>query len=559
MLWRLSIDKLALIEKADLEFSEGFAVISGETGAGKSLLLGAIAAISGAYVTKDLIRSGADTALAEGVFIDVKQYFAEDEEVLSYFDEEDELILSREIRRNGRNLCRVNGRMVSMAFLRRIGDRLVDIHGQNDRQQIFRAERHLAILDRFGGKALQEAKNAYRKAYKAACELAKKEKELLADPEERELLCDRLRYQIHEIRVIDPQEDEDLILAERRNLLANQEKLKKGLAAALHYLSNDDDNVPSAAESLALAYDELYKLSPYSEKIRALSEEIDRASEVVHDSVSALYTLTESMDDDGGELEKTDRRLDQITRLKRKYGGDIAAVRAFAEKAEQRLEAILKAAESADALKEKRRRVNQVLQERGLALREERRKAAEVLSKAIGKELAELGMEQAEFRVHFKEKALSQAGPEGLEQCEFLLSANRGEALKPLAQTASGGEASRIMLAIKVILAEADNTPLLIFDEIDAGISGKTSAVVAAKLKRLSQSHQIICVSHQAQIAAKADTQFLIYKESDEERTRTYIRPLNAEERVSEIARLLSGNKDDAGSRALAERLLTEL
>lgn len=564
MLWRLVIDRLALIEHAELEPGEGFSVITGETGAGKSLLLGAVAAISGAQVSKDLIRSGAETALVEGVFLHVREHFSDDEEVLSYFEEgEDQLILAREIRRNGRNICRVNGRMVPLSFLRRIGDRLADIHGQNDRQQIFRADKHLGILDRFGDSRLQEAKEAYKRAYRASQELARKEKELLADPEERQLLTDRLRYQINEIREIDPQDNEDQSLAERRELLANQEKLNKGLSRVLDYLSDEGgaggERESSASACLAPAYDILLELSPYAETIGKLAESIDRCIEEVNEAVSTVYQLLDSLESKAGELEETDKRLDQITRLKRKYGGDIPHVKAYLAKAESRLESIEAAAEMADQLQEKRQLMDSVLEKRGLTLREARYETAEKLSSAITRELAELGMAQAEFRVHFRELPLSQAGPQGMEQCEFLLSANRGEALKPLARTASGGEASRIMLAIKVILAEADDTPLLIFDEIDAGISGRTTQVVAEKLKELSRSHQILCVTHQAQIAAKADAQFMIYKESDDERTRTFIRPLDQAEREYEIARLLSGDKEDERSLQLARQLLSEM
>lgn len=558
MLWRLVIEQLALIESAELEFGKGFGVITGETGAGKSLLLGAVAALSGSSVNKDLIRSGAETALVEGVFVDVRDFFRDDEEVLSYMEDDDQLILGREIRREGRNICRVNGRMVPLSFLRRIGERLADIHGQNDRQQIFLPDKHLAILDRFGREQTEAAKQAYARAYQAARELAKKERELLADPEERKLLTDRLRYQINEIKEISPQEGEDESLAQRRDFLANQEKLQRGLSLALNYLGGEEEGSRSAADCLALAYDELLELSPYAARIGELAEMIDRSAETVAEALNSLRQLLDSLDNKAGELEEVDKRLDLISRLKRKYGGDITEVNHYLHKAEERLADIEAAAEMADQLAEKRQLVNRVLEERGLALRKAREAAAAELSRAICRELAELGMEQAEFRVHFTEKPLSQATSQGLENCEFLLSANRGEALKPLARTASGGEASRIMLAIKVILAEADETPLLIFDEIDTGISGETTAVVGKKLKRLARSHQILCVTHQAQIAAKADAQFLIYKESDETRTRTFIRPLSGAEREREIARLLSGDKQDERSLELARQLLNE-
>lgn len=554
MLWRLEIDQLALIERAELELSEGFGVITGETGAGKSLLLGAIAAISGAAVSKDLIRSGADTALVEAVFLDVRRHFPDDEEVLSYLEEEDQLIIGREIRRNGRHLCRVNGRMVPLAFLKRIGGRLCDIHGQNDRQKIFEADKHLSLLDRFGREEIAPAKMAYHRAWQASVELSKQEKELLADPEERRMLTERLQYQINEIQNIDPQEGEDESLSRRRDLLANEEKLNLGIGAALQSLSGGS----GAAEALALAFAEIRELTPYLEALGPAVSNLEQASELVRETVSSLHHISDSLDSRPGELEAVDGRLDAITRLKKKYGGDIEAVRHFLKLAEERLERIEQAAAMADEIREKRLRVTAVLNERGLALREARKKAAERLSRSIRKELKELGMTQADFSVRFTEKDVARAGAEGMETCEFMLAANRGEALKPLAQTASGGEASRIMLAIKVILAEADETPLLIFDEIDTGISGETTTIVAEKLKRLGKSHQVLCVTHQAQIAAAADYQFMIYKQSDAERTRTFIRPLGAEERARELSRLLSGNREDERSLELARQLLRQ-
>lgn len=556
MLSRLEIDQFALIEHAEMELGRGFRVITGETGAGKSLLLGAIAAISGSSVSKDLIRRGAEEARVEGLFVGVRQYFADDAEVLSYMEEDDQLILAREIRLSGRNLCRVNGRMVPLSFLRHIGERLVDIHGQNDRQQIFRVDRHTAILDRFGRDRIEPCKQQYRRAYQALAELTKQERELLADPEERRMLCDRLRWQINEIHKLDPKPGEDESLASKRDLLANQAKIMNALARSLNLLRGDGSEERSALDAMAEAYDELWQLGPLSEKFKDLAASLDQLSEQLRGLVSELSRLSDMSEEEEGGLDLVEQRLDAITKLKRKYGGDIPAVLDFAEKASERLARIEEAASRADEIHAKRRKLLEVLQERGLALRAARQKTAEDMSLAICRELSDLGMDGAEFKVFFHEKELRRAGPEGLETAEFLLAANRGENLKPLASTASGGEASRIMLAIKVILAGADETPLLIFDEVDTGISGETTSVVAAKLKRLSESHQILCVTHQAQIAAKADAQFLIYKESDEARTRTYIKPLNQAEREREIARLLSGKKDDASSLKLARQLL---
>lgn len=555
MLLHLEIDQLALIEHASLDMGPGFQVITGETGAGKSLLLGAIGAITGQPVSRDLIRQGADRALVEAVFGEVRQYFQEDEEVLSLMDDsEDQLILGREIRQNGRNLCRVNARIVPLSLLKRIGETLADIHGQNDRQQIFRSEKHLHLLDRFGREKILPLQQEYTRAWQAWQELAKRERELLADPEERHLLTERLRYQINEIRTVAPKPGEDEELSKRRDLLANSERFREGISHALAALQGQEEE-EGASASLATAYSEVMKLSGYTD-FADYEVRLGEAIELVSDLISDLYKRLDSLEARPGELEETDQRLDAITRLKRKYGGSIEKVLEFLTQAEARLERIEAAAELADQLLERKQQLAHVLEKRGLALRAARHESAQEMAQAIMQELQDLGMASAVFQVHFTEYPVSGARAKGLETCEFLLSANRGEPLKPLADTASGGEASRIMLAIKVILAEADETPVLVFDEIDTGISGETTEVVGRKLRKLAGSHQILCVTHQAQIAAAADQQFLIYKESDEERTRTFVKSLDQTEREAELARLLSGHKEDSRSLELARQLL---
>ncbi len=555
MLERLEISQLALIEHAELDLATGFQVITGETGAGKSLLLGAIGAITGQSVNKDVIRGGSEEARVEAVFSAVQDLFAEDAEVLELIGDEDQLILAREIRANGRNICRVNARIVPLALLRRIGDVLADIHGQNDRQQIFRSEKHLGMLDRFGRETIKPLQVAYTRAYQAWQELARREKELLADPEERRLLMERLQYQINEIKVLALREGEDAELQKRRDLLSHQEKLELGLRQALVDLQGSEDD-SGASYHVANAFSEVQKLSFYADLAEPLSQ-LTQSAELIREAITSLYTMLDRLETHPGELEEVDQRLDAITRLKRKYGGDISSVLQFLAGAEDRLQRIEEAAEIADQIQERKKQLSAVLETRGLALREARQQAALALSEMIVAELRELGMRDAVFQVRFSEFGVSGARAHGLESCEFMLSANRGESLKPLAQTASGGEASRIMLAIKVILAEADETPLLIFDEIDTGISGETTEVVGRKLKKLALSHQILCVTHQAQIAAAADAQFLIYKESDVERTRTFIRQLSSAEREAEIARLLSGRSEDASSLDLARKLLS--
>ena len=558
MLESLEISQFALIEAVSLELAPGFNCITGETGAGKSLLLGAIGAITGEQISKTLIRQGSEKAKIDAVFTNVKDIFAENIEIESLIDSEDLLILSRELRVSGRNTCRVNGQLVPLSFLRNAGVSLADIHGQNDRQQIFEKAKHLAILDRFGHSDIDEKFAEYLKAYRALLEIKKLERNLLADPEERRMALERLDYQINEIQTVSPVLGEDEELRLKKNLLQNKEKIRQTLAQSISLFESNGhlreafgtlDNLDQIAANLE-------ELSSFDASFEKYLFSFNEALETLSDINLALKDELLSINSDGASLEEISSRLDRITRLKRKYNGSIEEVWKYFEEANKKRDDLLASSENVSKIKEKKEKVIAILEERGLALRQTRKAWAEKMEQGIEAELEDLGMKNARFKVKFNEFDVSEAGANGLEDCEFLLSANIGEEFKPLAKTASGGEASRIMLAIKVVLAQADNLQLLVFDEIDTGISGETTNIVAEKLKLLSRSHQVICVTHQAQIAAVADKHFFIYKETDSKRTRTNIREMSEAERLGEIARLLSGKSNDANSLELAAQLL---
>jgi DNA repair protein RecN (Recombination protein N) len=555
VLEHLEIRDLALIAHTGLDLGRGFQVITGETGVGKSLLLGAIEAISGKTVSKDLVRTGEETALVEGVFTDVRPYFEDNPEVLSYLEEDDMLIISREIRRNGRNICRLNGRMVPLSFIQQIGDRLCDIHGQNDRQQIFLRDKHLGILDRYGRDLIGPAKKDYNRVYRAWQELKRKEREILIDPEERRLYMERLEYQINEILDINPEPGEDETLRQKRDLLRNTENITEGLEQVLAYMDGSEES-PGLRDLLGLSRSQIQHLTLYFDGLEEDLNRLIETEELLDEVRRSLEKIQDRIDRDPQALAQVEDRLDKIHRLKLKYGGSIEEVRKYLDKARANLERTKEAGLLASTLEENKAKVLALLEEKAQALYEKRLEVAAELEENVMAELNELGMEGAEFKVRFKRLDLEEAKDYGLDQVEFMLSANKGEALKPLADTASGGEASRIMLAIKVTLAEADDTPLLVFDEIDTGISGRTTEIVGRKLEELGRTHQIICVSHQAQIAARADRHFYIFKESDDQRTRTHINLLKEEERSGEIARLLSGRSDDAKSLSLAQDML---
>lgn len=555
MLEHLEIKDLALIAHTGLDLGPGFQVITGETGVGKSLLLGAIEAISGKSVSKDLVRTGEETALVEAVFTNVRPFFEDNPEVLSYLEEEDMLIVSREIRRNGRNMCRLNGRMVPLSFIQQIGDRLCDIHGQNDRQQIFLREKHLGILDRYGRDLIEPARKDYNRVYRAWQELKRKEREILVDPEERRLYMERLEYQINEILDVNPQIGEDETLRQRRDLLRNTENITEGLERVLAYMDGAEDQ-EGLRDLLSQSRSQIQQLTLYFDGLEEDLNRLIEAEDLLDEVRRSLEKIQGRIDRDPETLVQVEDRLDKIHRLKLKYGGSIEDVQKYLEKAGEKLERTKEAGELASSLEESKAKVLVLLEEKAQVLSAARQKVAQELEQNVMAELDELGMEGALFKVHFKHLDIEEAKDYGLDQVEFMLSANKGEALKPLADTASGGEASRIMLAIKVTLAEADDTPLLVFDEIDTGISGRTTEIVGRKLEELGKTHQIICVSHQAQIAARTDRHFYIYKESDDHRTRTHINLLKEEERPGEIARLLSGRSDDSKSLSLARDML---
>ncbi len=555
MLSTLDIKHFALIESASLDLEPGFNCITGETGAGKSLLLGAIEAITGKQANRELIRKGADLATVDAVYTDVYDILSRDEEIESYLDkDEDQIILSREIRSNGKNLCRINGRPVTLSLLKSVGDKLADIHGQNDRQLIFDKDKHLELLDRFGHQEIYPAFENYQKAYKALQEVRRQEKILVADPEERKALLESLEYQINEIEEVNPQVGEDEVLREQRELLQNKEKIKDALLQGLIALEGVGETSGAITQMEELSSN-LQDLSIWNSEYEGILIETNDLIDDIYNLKNKLQDDLEYIESQGNQLDEIIRRLDKISRLKRKYNFTIEAVWEFHDKAVDKRKELIEAADNVDKLQKKKEQVIKILYERATILSDLRKKWAVKLQEGIEKELKDLGMSAARFKVDFKKFSLSDAKSYGLENAEFMIASNKGSDFKPLSKTASGGEASRVMLAIKVILAQADELQLLVFDEIDTGISGETSAIVAEKLKLLAKSHQILCVTHQAQIAAVADQQFFIYKASDET-TKTYIKPLNKEEREHEIARLLSGDSDDEQSLILARKLL---
>ncbi len=543
MLSRLEIRDFALIEYTAVDLCGGLTILTGETGAGKSIVIDSIGALTGNRMSRDVIRHGRDSAVITAVF-DIGNHFhgAHVLEELGISKDVTEFILTREIYQNGKTYARLNGNMIPLSTLKEITKTLLDIHGQHENQTIFGQETQSDLLDRFGGESVQTAIAKYQKDLVPYNECLRSLQEFIVDEAHKEQLIDILEFQIKEIKTIHPKIKEDENLAERRKIISNAEKIRTVLEESYFYL-NGDTNMPALAAvtgaknrighqlkgfeefaSLPVALTEIeYQLEDICEKIRG---EIDRIAV------------------EPGELERIDSRLDLLFRVKKKYGGSIEAVLDFYRDATQKLDSIRSSEERTQVLLKEKEQCFARLQEDAKMIYEQRIQAAQILESRIGEELNELGMKGTRFSVRIThQNAPPQLSRSGFDQIEFLISPNVGEDLKPLSRIASGGEASRIMLAIKTILAESDQIPLLIFDEVDTGISGKTAGLLGEKLLSISKTHQVLCVTHMAQIAARADQHIFIEKIVSDNETVTKTRFLNDEERITEIARLLSGGE----------------
>ena len=551
MLRRLEIRDLALIEEAVLEPGEGLTVLSGETGAGKSLLIGAIKGMTGARMGREWVRQGSERATLDAVWDDFESALPE-ELLVSIREEgesdEDSLYIGREILASGRSVNRLDGRLCPLNRLKEVGSYLADIHGQHDTQTIFRPETHLDMLDTYGAAAIKPAYAKYSQTWEALRELSRREKELVADPEARARVLDQLRFQTDELSAaeLEPGEDEKLLLEQQR--LSQMDKYRDRLSAALEALSGEEDSYGSEGTpsgvlpALALAEQALLEAVALAPELQTLTDQVILIRESGEDLLSDVSRHLDLAEADPERLEKISERLDRLTRLKRKYGGSIERMIVYYERARAKLDDLEAGEEKLAEVAAKRAKLEGLLTKQGRELRAARTSAAAALSKAIGKELRELGMEDAVFSVSFSERTLANAKADGLDQVEFLLSANRGEEPKSLARIASGGEAARIVLAIKVILAEADPIQLLVFDEVDTGVSGGTASQIGSKLWKLGRTHQVLCVTHSAQIAALADQHILITKSVEQGRTRTRLEVLDEAGREQELARILSGD-----------------
>jgi len=556
VLRELMIADFAIIEHLDLRFSPGFTVLTGETGAGKSIIIDAVSALLGERVDNDMIRAGASSARIEGFFeLDdrasrIVQAVLEAEGLEG--DEPNLLLLSREIRLEGRHLCRVNGRVVTLGLYRNITDHLIDIHGQGDHLLLFRVKHHLDALDDYGG--LIEQRKQMAAIFRQIQHVRRELQRLRQDEREAARQMDLLNYQAREIAAASLQVGEDDQLKTERNRLANAEHLLALAAETYHALQEGDEGQMSALDLIGLAVRNLGSLARIDGDMQQYLQAAETIEAQTEDLAQVLRSYCDDIEYNPARLQEVEERLNLISNLKRKYGESIEDILAYADEVNRKLESISHNEERLEALQAEEKRLLQQASQIARELSQLRQERAVALSQEVENQLADLRMERARFHVSISQVEAEDGLPvaeklynfdeTGYDRVEFLISANVGEPLRPLMKTASGGETSRLMLALKVVLSEADPVPTLIFDEIDAGIGGRIGSVVGMKLWKLTSHHQVLCVTHLPQIAAFADHHYRVYKEIVGERTQTKVDLLTGPDRIQELAQMLGSDTD---------------
>ena len=547
MLSLLHIENIAVIECADISFDRGFNVLTGETGAGKSIVIDAISAILGQRAYRDMIRTGTNKASVRAVFTDVPELAWFDENGVEY---DPETVIQREIHLDGKNVCRVNGSLVTVSILNKLGIQLINIHGQHDSASLFDEDNHLTFLDAFGDNEAIRAD--YSEKYEAVVKLRREIDRISLDEGEKLRRMETLKFQIKEIEKAELQPGEDEELEARRKILQNAEKLSDGMEEAVECLYGGEDS-DGAAGLLSQAEHALARLSRFTDAYAALHEKVADLMYQVQDAAEEVRDARDDLSYSADELEQIESRLDKIHRLRRKYGVTCADILDYLDKAKKELDEIEFADDHVERLKKKLKKAEKEAWDAAKVLRENRKETAESMSARILIELAQLDMPRVQFQVQFTELDLT---ANGADSVAFYMSANAGEALKPMSKVASGGELARIMLAMKNVLAEKDQVNTLIFDEVDTGVSGRAAQKVAEKLRSVASHKQVLCVTHLPQLAALANTHLLIAKSERDGRTYTSVTPLDIEGRKKELARIIGGTNITETTLKSAEEML---
>ncbi len=557
MLLELNIANIALIESLRIEFAQGFNVLTGETGSGKSIVVDCMNLVLGGRADRDFVRTGAEKGSVQALFDIAKNSAAK--AILGEMDidcEDGMVAVSREISRSGRNICRISGVIVPLNTLRRLTGTLLDIHGQHEHQSLLDPAKHIAFLDAYGDNRHTELRAQAAKLHSERVKMESELKKNMLDAAERERLSDMLGFQIQEIASAKLKKGEEERLIARLRILENSEKIRTNVETAYEATYAGAGRTPSAQELLLRAANAMDKLSQIDERYAELGLRLREMVYSAQDVGYELRDILDHMESDPELIEKVSKRLETIDRLERKYGPNLDDVLNFYASAVERLERIQTGDAHIDALKAELAKKDAELDEVCTLLTASRRELAQRLAQAVMQQLRDLGMGRA--RLEIRIESLPRPTANGLDSVEFLISANPGEPLKPMASVASGGELSRIMLALKAISMEADGVDSMVFDEIDTGVSGRMAQTVGEKMCAIARDHQVLCVTHLPQIAALGDAHFVVEKHTDGTTTETVVRQLDSEGRIHELSRLVGGAEDSTSSLSHAKHMLED-
>lgn len=550
MLSNLYIENIAVIEKTSIDFKKGLNVMTGETGAGKSIVIDSINAVLGNRTSKELIRTGASSAFVSAEFTDLSEKALAVIDEAGFELEDGELLIQREISTTGKNKCRINGRPATVSTLKEIGVQLINIHGQHESYELMSPELHISYIDKLAG--LESEIEAYQEVYKKYKKLSAELKKATVDESERERKIDLLKYQIDELEDADLRDGEYEELNEQKAVLQNSEKIIEAIMSA-RALMNGDEESSGVLENLQEINSQLSDISEYMSEVEPINSRIESAIYELEDCLSELTGLTDLVDTDGGSLDSIEERLDLIYTLGKKYGSTIKEMLDFLDKAKKELNALVMYDENREALIKECDKAYKEAEKIAKELSEKRKATSSEFADKVCEEMAFLDMPNVKLVVVQEKCELNSLGCDNIE---FLISTNPGEPPKPISKIASGGELSRMMLAVKNVLSDKDDIDTLIFDEVDTGISGSAAQKVGLKLREVSKSRQVLCVTHLAQIAAMGNSHFKISKSVRDEKTFTKVEELNHEGRKQELARIIGGTEMTKASLDYAEEML---
>lgn len=552
MLQELNIRNFAIIEQLQLSFSDGMTVLTGETGAGKSIIIDAVSLLLGARGSADYIRSGAEKCQLEALFM-ISDEEGMSEKLQDLGIEPDEmLIIQREIFKNGRNVCRINGQLVNTSMLRQIGPDLVDIQGQYDQQKLMQEENHVTLLDSYGGIDLEAKVQDYQFVFHRYQKLKEKIHHDEAHAKDFAQRMDMLRFQRQEIENAELKPEEEETLREERTLLRNATKIHESLEESYQLLSGDN----FVLSFLSIIRHNLQKISDWNSEYATIQENVDSAYYLLQECSADILQQMEQLSADPNRLEEVESRLQQIRNLERKYGSTIPEILSYYDEITKEWEENCYDEDHIEIWKEELLELKKEVEQKGQALQNLREKVAYSLEQEVEKQLKDLYMPHAQFKVEFLPWHQGEWREEGLSRVAFYISTNKGEPFHPLAKVLSGGELSRLLLALKVIFHDKDAKTSIVFDEVDTGVSGRVASAIAQKIYQIGRDAQVLCITHLPQVAAIADHQFYISKVEEEGRVETKVQVLSAEERIKEIARMMTGEEVTELSLQHADELL---